>query len=268
MKPQQQTLSMRISDAMRQRLENARRLLASATEEPVSLSNVAKYFLEAAHGDTVEASELLSRPTETLLNIRRKWERQQDLSHSEWMVLGYYLQVGCEQISEDLQLPTGESFASLLEALITAHSLSVGETSEVKYDYLDRLRLNISRSDQHTQVETGAACKAARVLIQKLRESPASTSKPTFAGRELYLIIRGGRAKGIHALNEALAPSMPALFRIAARGHYLREGRPVREERRYDLSALRQQQPPPVVFGDLRLSISLTDNNESSILLD
>src|ERR1700722_7794047 len=98
MKPQLPTLSVRISDAMRQRLENARHLIAKTSGEPVSLSDVAKRFLETAQDDTVEASELMSRPTEALLNIRRKWERHKNLSRAEWITLGYYIQVGCEQL--------------------------------------------------------------------------------------------------------------------------------------------------------------------------
>src|SRR5260370_731432 len=124
MKPQQQTLSVRISDALRRRLENARQLFAQPDgEESVSISEVAKRFLEAAQDEHVEAGELLGRPTATLLNIRRKWERQQSLSRPEWMALGYYLQVGCEELSEDPKLPTAESFAALLEAFVAARAL-------------------------------------------------------------------------------------------------------------------------------------------------
>jgi hypothetical protein len=101
MKPQQQTLSVRISDVMRRRLESARHLVGKTTGEPVSISDVANRFLETAQDDNIEASELLSRPTETLLGIRRKWERRQSLSRPEWQMLGYYLQVGCESPTED-----------------------------------------------------------------------------------------------------------------------------------------------------------------------
>jgi len=69
--------------------------------------------LETAQDDNIEASELLSRPTETLLNIRRKWERGQSISRAEWQVFGYYLQVGCESpTEEEIQLPTAESYAT------------------------------------------------------------------------------------------------------------------------------------------------------------
>jgi hypothetical protein len=54
MKPQQ-TLSVRISDAMMRRLEGARQLLAKSAEEPVSISDVANRSLESARDDIIEA---------------------------------------------------------------------------------------------------------------------------------------------------------------------------------------------------------------------
>jgi hypothetical protein len=142
MKPPLPTVSVRISDAMRHRLENARHLIAKTPGEPASISDVAKLFLESVQDDTVEASDLMNRPTETLLNIRRKWERRQNLSRSEWMVLGYYLQVGCEQLSEDPELPAADSYASLLEAFLAARALRVGKNSEIDDYYLDYLQSN------------------------------------------------------------------------------------------------------------------------------
>jgi hypothetical protein len=267
MKPALPTVSVRVSDAMRQRLEKARYLIAKTPGEPASLSDVAKLFLESAQDYTVEASELISRPTETLLNIRRKWERRQSLSRSEWIALGYYLQVGCEQLSEDPELPTADSYASLVEAFVAVRALRVGKDLETDDYYLEYLQSN-GIGGKEGRVQPEAIPRVASALIRKLRESPSSAPRPTFVGRNLYLIFRDERLKGIESLNEALAPYMGVVFRIAARGHYLREGRPVRKERHRDFAGYCLPQPPPVVVGDLRLSISLADNNESSMLLD
>jgi hypothetical protein len=77
------------------------------------------------------------------------------------------------------------------------------------------------------------------------------------------------RLKGIEALNQTLRPYLTVLFRIAARGHYLREGRPVREKRGpRDYTRMRPPSPPPVVVGDSSLSFAIADNNEFSMLLD
>ena len=102
----------------------------------------------------------------------------------------------------------------------------------------------------------------------RLRESPASTPKPVAVGRNLYVVLRDERLRGVEALNQALRPYLPALFRIAARGHYLREKRPVREQRRADFNGLRPPHAPPVVVGDFRLSTAIDETNEFSMLLD
>ena len=53
-KPQQQTLSMRIDDGLRRRLERARQLTSAKTGEPISTSEIAKQFLESARDDRLE----------------------------------------------------------------------------------------------------------------------------------------------------------------------------------------------------------------------
>jgi hypothetical protein len=61
---------------------------------------------------------------------------------------------------------------------------------------------------------------------------------------------------------------MRTLFRIAARGHYLLEGRPVRERLGRGIGGLRPSQPPTVIIGDFRLSTTIDDANEFSMPLD
>ncbi len=79
-KPQQQTLSVRISDTLRDFLEEIRGLMANARNESVSISDVAKFLLESTRDDRLdfrlEVAELLQDPTESLVRIRRKWERR------------------------------------------------------------------------------------------------------------------------------------------------------------------------------------------------
>ncbi len=269
MKDQQQTLSVRISDALRRRLENARQMFGRTDGDSMSISEVAKRFLESAQDDYIEASELLGRPTETLLNIRRKWERNQSISRAEWQVIGYYLQEGCESPTEEPQLPGAESYVVLLEAFVAALALlKTGKNRELDYEYLWNLVSEPLRPETDVTVE--AIIKAARHRIRGLREPSATARKspPVFIGRNLRFLFGDERLRGVEALNEVLRPYLPALFRIAARGHYLREGRPVREQRRGDFTGLRPPHPPPVVVGDFRLSIALDESNEFSMLLD
>lgn len=268
MKVQQQTLSVRISDAMRRRLEGARHLLAKKTGEPLSISEVANRFLETAQDDSFEASELFSRPTETLLNIRRKLEQRRSLSRAEWQVFGYYLQQGCEAAPEGPRLPSIESYVAMLEAFLAALALlGPGKNHELDYEYLwnlvaDPLRLEMD-------VTRDEIIKAARQNLRRLKDSSPATEKwvPTFIGRNLRLVFSDERLRRIEAVNQTLRPYLTVLFRVAARGHYLREGRPIREQDDR-FSGLRPPQPPPVVVGDLRLSTTIDANNEFSMLLN
>jgi hypothetical protein len=93
---QNQTLSLRISEALRQRLEQIRKLTALRKGESVSTSEIAKQLLETAREDRFEVVELLGKPTEALLAIRRKGEAGQTLSRAEWTTLAYYVQQGAE----------------------------------------------------------------------------------------------------------------------------------------------------------------------------
>ena len=69
-KPQQQTLSVRIGDTLRLRLERAKELMAARSGKSVSTSEVAKQLLESAREDRLEVVELLVHPTEALLQVR------------------------------------------------------------------------------------------------------------------------------------------------------------------------------------------------------
>src|SRR4051794_4503669 len=94
--PQQTTLSVRIGDEVRRRLERARDLIVSKTGVRVSTSQVAKLLLESAREDRLELVELLTHPTDTLLQIRRKWEAAYPLSRAEWAVLAHFARHGME----------------------------------------------------------------------------------------------------------------------------------------------------------------------------
>jgi hypothetical protein len=52
--------------------------------------------------------------------------------------------------------------------------------------------------------------------------------RPIFAGRNLYVAIRDEKLSGAVALNATLKPFLPALFRLPARGHWLRKRQPIR----------------------------------------
>jgi hypothetical protein len=88
---QQQTLSVRISEALRTRLEQARLLVSKRTGESVSTSEIAKQLLESAREDRLEVVDMLVDPTEALLQIRRKGEAKHVLTRAEWTVVAHFV---------------------------------------------------------------------------------------------------------------------------------------------------------------------------------
>jgi hypothetical protein len=118
-KPQQQTLSIRISNTLRNFLEESKDVIANERHESVSISDVAKVLLESARDDRLdfrlEVAELQQTPTESLFRIRRKWEQRNPLARAEWIFLAKYIRVACEEISENPMMPD-HTLALVLEA--------------------------------------------------------------------------------------------------------------------------------------------------------
>ena len=70
--PQQPVISIRISDALRLRLETLKKIISLKSGQNVSTSEAAKQLLESARDDRLELVDLLSEPTDSLLKIRGK----------------------------------------------------------------------------------------------------------------------------------------------------------------------------------------------------
>ena len=126
-KPQQQTLSIRVSEWQREFLELSRQVIANRHGDAVSISDVARILLESAKEDRLdfrlEVAELQQSPTSALPQVRRKREQQQLLSWAEWVFLAQYVQVACEELSGTTRPPSPDSFVALLEALLAVRSL-------------------------------------------------------------------------------------------------------------------------------------------------
>ncbi|HEV3276157.1 MAG TPA: hypothetical protein VG860_05025 [Terriglobia bacterium] len=88
--PQTETLSLRISESLRHRLEQIRDLVSRRKGESVSTSEIAKQLLESAREDRLEVVELLAKPTESLARIRSKGQAGHLLSRAEWTALAHF----------------------------------------------------------------------------------------------------------------------------------------------------------------------------------
>src|SRR5439155_15525412 len=226
-KPQQLTLSIRISEVLRDFLEHSKHVISSNRGEPVSLSEVARILLESAKDDRLdfrlEVAELQQDPTDSLWAIRKKWEMNQALSRAEWIFLAQYIQLACEGISENPEMPRPNAFAVRLKALMVVRRLRANRGAGLDRYYLG----NLGAEDREAFNERQFDPEARSEMAQKQAQYP-HPKKPVFAGRNLYVALRDEILPDLMALNRALEPHLPTLFRLAVRWHWMREHRPVR----------------------------------------
>lgn len=274
-KAQQQTLSIRVSEGIREFLDRARQQFSDTRGESLSVSDVAKLLLESAIenrlDDRLETTDLLANPTAALLGIRRKWTDNQPLTRAEWTVLGQYVQSGCDSPTSDPELPSRESFAQLLEALLAVRGLRLRHAPELDHYYVGNLSGWTEQGEKIlTAGQQGAEIVPATVrrTIHDLRNSDG-TARPPFAGRNIYVALRDERIEGVDSLNRVLQPFLPVLFRLAARGHWLVEHRPIREQRKpWETPDLFPPQIPAVKEHDIQVNGFIDGDGELHMMVD
>lgn len=267
-KSQQQTLSIRVSDSLREFLELAREFITDGRGEAVSISDVAKLLLESARQDRLdfrlEAAELQQSPTASLLHIRRKWEQQQALSRAEWVLLAQYVQVACEGGSGNTKSPRPDSFIAVLEALLAVRTLRTDRGGGLDRFYLGNLGVPVATVFSERQFDPELLPTAIDDLIKGLRQGETSLNSVVFAGRNLYVALRDETVNDVVALNRGLTTYLEILFRLAARGHWIRERRPLRMPR--ELPAVAQVLESSST-GPFQVTASVGDGGDLALLL-
>lgn len=229
--PQQPVISIRISEALRSRLDRLKEVLSRKSGENVTTSEVAKQLLESAREDRLEVAELLADATMALSAARRKAEAGVSLSRAEWIVLAYYVQLGVESHVGDRISP--ETMRGILEAFLAAYSARRGKKPSRDTHYLSNL-LVLNKQGKPvfgTEAEGIDVPTAVERLIRKMDGPRDEEIWPQFAARNLYEFLEE-EPFGIEAMNQVLKPHWPVLWRTAARGHYLVRGYPVRDPSR------------------------------------
>lgn len=268
--PQQPVISVRISDALRARLERLKELLSLKSGENVSTSEVAKQLLESAREDRLEVAELLSDATKSLAQARRKIEAGYSLSRSEWIVVAYFAQQGTEQYSNlaSTYPVSGETMRGILEAFLAAYKIRRPTKAVDDAKYLGNLPILSEEGEDVLNRKGLAVCAVVERLIQRVSE-PDFYRWPQFAARNLYELLEEEHFPNIEALNSALKPSWSALWRAAARGHYITRQMPVRDQAGEDTLGRRYSAAMSSVFeggfvvsfaagsGDLSLLLNL-----------
>jgi hypothetical protein len=265
-KPQQQTLSIRISDKLREFLERSKQVLSGGRGESISTSDVAKMLLESAKEDLLdfrlEVADLQQDPTASLAAIRRKWELKDPLARSEWVFLGQYIQVATEDLSKAAMTPPAASFIALLEAFLGVRSLRTDRGAGLDLYYLGNLGVPEGGLNER-QLDPELVPRTVARLIEEMRQNPGG-AKPLQAGRCFYVALRDESITDLVAISRVLEPQMPALFRLGARGHWMREHRPVRQPRQESVIA---ESVPELKQEGFRLSGHVNSHGEVSLLL-
>ena len=241
--------------------------MSNHQQKSPSTSDVAKLLLESAIDDRLDErvvmADLRAHPTEALWSLRRKCEHGQDVSRAEWLFLANYLRTGCEDWAEDSAFPRPETFAQALEAFLAVRALRVERGTELDRYYLGNLGARESAPLKLLQIYADLVPKAVEALIDELRQS-TFLRKPVFVGRCLFVALRDECLDGIAPLNQALHPYWSVLYGLAARGHYLREQRPV------CVGSECRARPslPPLTGGDHRVSMRIARNGEPRMLIE
>ena len=268
---QGQTLSLRISDALYARLERAKQLMSSKKGDSVSTSEVAKQLLESAREDRFEVADLMAKPTETLLEIRRKGEAQHILSRAEWILLSHFVQKGLEAYTERTPNPvSNESLIAVLDAFLAVYELRTERTSPRDSYYMNNLpsecRPPKAKGAEDSERANSETVRRTVAETRKRLSDPAVKWDTFLAGRNLLILLEDEKLPAADAVNRALRPFFPPLWRLAARGHYCLTQESLRAKSASQ-DSFYQPPIPSIKEGDFTLSFNRGESNDIYLLL-
>jgi hypothetical protein len=256
--PRSEVVSLRLNEDRLELLERYRHAFADELGREVSLSEAAFLALEdraVGMDRTVARAELLKTPTAALAQIRKRWESQHALSAVEWDVLAHYVRVGAD---EDRQrspmgtVPSRESYLGVLDAFEAVYLHRVEPASSHTWVYfgnLDGFQTADTLSD--TDAEQRHQTVVAQIARRRALLQPSDPwDRPGNIGHCFRVAVQD---EGVDSttLDQILAPYWPALWRLAARGHWIRhDRRPVRLAVSTDEDARQPVGLPPTMTAD------------------
>jgi hypothetical protein len=275
--PRHEVISLRLNQERLEVLERYRRAFADELGRDVSLSEAAFLALEDRAPDmdrTAARVALLNTPTDSLARIRRRWESQHALSAVEWDVLAMYARIGSDEERHQAPIaavPSRESYVALLDAFEAVYAHRTEPASRHTWVYFGNLEgfltadtLSATNAEQRDQAVL-AQITRRRALLQPLDR----WERPGNIGQCLSVAVQ---EEGVDSttLDQLLARHWPVLWRLAARGHWIRhDRRPVRlpdsigEHARQALGL-----PPAMSADDLTVSFMPTAGTEFTTRID
>jgi hypothetical protein len=194
-----------LTDGFRQFL-SFQQTLSGDRDNPVSFSDTAPPILK-------------SGPTAALLRMKEKKETGAPISQEEWAMLAHYVQHGAEYWPN--RHISRESVVGILQAFRAAYKLREpgGDDGKAAY-YLKNLN---SMGQDEITIEAAIETHLAHA------EWPIGNG-----ARPLVVFLRHDHVTDESALTAALLPYWDALWRVAARGHFLVLHEPIRDKQKPD----------------------------------
>jgi len=257
-------LSMRISQALYDRLEILRSSLSGMMGKTLTLSDAAKAVLEKSRDERIG---LLMDPSGSLVSLKRKYLSSQPFSQAEWAFLAGLAQQGIETTQFRNNPPAVvQARVSLAHAFHDLYLCKVGDSGQRPY-YLSNL-VTVSPPAGQPDGEGASDQQVLDATQDSIRRHEHSdTNRLFFIGRNLQVLLDSERFSNVTAVNTILRAHWSALWGAAARGFYMRSGKSVRSPELEGARTSQFRMFPPTTEGGFSATVSEHDDGNIGLML-
>lgn len=230
-----EVLAFRVTKDRADLVERFRNAKSKELGRDISLSEAVQLALEDRHEavhDATTLSELRQNPTTGLWHIRHKIRLGEKLSSAEWIFLIDYVRLGIDADRQspptsNLVIPSTESVQLAIAALRSLYKSKSDPSAELQFQLYSLLGGKVEYDDP---LPVGSKKEVILTLIEKAIEpfrDPHGEIHFPLIGAALLLLTEDMRSSS-EDIHPFLAPFCPALWKLAARGHFIRHGEPIR----------------------------------------
>jgi hypothetical protein len=276
--PKYEVISVRLTDDRLSLLERYRATAAEQLGRPVSMAEAAFMRIDEQLPEMERRAsyhEQVQAPTPALDRIRKRWESEHALASAQWDLLSDYVQIGAEEERQTPPvlrpaIPSRRTFLALLDAFQAVYLNRPEPDSRETWYYFSSLgghETQAALSDSDAEQRD----RALRDLITYRRsrlQSDTTWDVPAQLGRCFRQAVR---KEGVSSttLDRVLAPYWPALWGLAARGHWIRHDyKPVRAQQTIEDLRYQLDLPDARTVGDFRLSFARSIGAEVATSID
>lgn len=178
---------------------------------------------------TIDLSDLLAAPTDALREARRIVDADGVLSRAEWRLVAHFAQQGLETLA--MSAPnrvSTEALLAVLDAFAAAYDLRRCQDTRRHPYYLGNLPAEC-RPSRPADADDTTSSAVRMAVAETRRRLLQSTGRlvPFLAARNLPVLLSEETLPSAEALDAALRPYWPALWRLAVQGHDTATGQSV-----------------------------------------